>query len=109
MYEYRAFVTKVYDGDTITVDIDLGFNTKIIGEKVRLKGLNAPEIRGVERTEGLQSRDWLRNGVLNRDIIVKTEQDKKGKYGRYIGTIYLDGNDINKELVANNHAEFKNY
>ena len=46
MYEYRAFVRKVYDGDTITVDIDLGFDVVLKAQKIRLVRINAPEVRG---------------------------------------------------------------
>ena len=49
MYEYRAFVTKVYDGDTITVDIDLGFGVQLKKQSIRLSGINAPEVRGPSR------------------------------------------------------------
>ena len=63
MYEYRAFVRKVYDGDTVTVDIDLGFDVVLKGQKIRLVRINAPEVRGKERPEGLKSRDALRNKI----------------------------------------------
>ena len=56
MYEYRAFVRKVYDGDTVTVDIDLGFDVVLKGQKIRLLKINAPEVRGEQRLEGLKSR-----------------------------------------------------
>ena len=60
LYYYRAVVVSVYDGDTCTVDIDLGLNTWVRGEKLRLYRINAPELRGPERPEGLKSRDFLR-------------------------------------------------
>lgn len=60
MYEYRAFVRKVYDGDTVTVDIDLGFDVVLQKQKIRLLRINAPEVRGEQRQEGLKSRDALR-------------------------------------------------
>lgn len=108
MYRYIAHVIKIYDGDTITVEIDLGFNVKIT-EKIRLKGINAPEVRGEERTEGLISRDRLREKILNKDIIIQTEKDKKGKYGRYIGEIYLEEENINEWLVIEKLAIKKDY
>ena len=70
MYEYRATVTDVYDGDTITVDIDLGLRTFKKGLKIRLLRVNTPEIRGKEREEeGLKVRNWLRDRILNKEII----------------------------------------
>ena len=110
MYEYKAKCIKVYDGDTITVDIDCGFNIWVKGEKIRLDLINAPEVRGEERPAGLKSRDWLREKILGKDITIKTKRDKKGKYGRYIGTIfYDDGRCVNMDIVAEGHAVFKKY
>ena len=88
MYEYRAYVRKVYDGDTITVDIDLGFGILLKNQKIRLLGINTPEIRGKSRPEGLRARDALRKRISNKWITVKTQKDKKGKYGRWLAEIY---------------------
>lgn len=109
LYTYKARIIEVYDGDTVTADIDLGFHTWIHGEKLRLFRINAPEVRGPERPQGLISRDWLRNKLLDREVLIKTIKDKKGKYGRYLVEIYLDGLNINDQLVANGLAEYKNY
>ena len=76
MYEYRAYVRKIYDGDTITVDIDLGFGVVLHNQKVRLVRINAPELRGEQREKGLVSRDALRNKISNKWIRVKTKKDK---------------------------------
>lgn len=109
LYMYLAVVTAVYDGDTITVDIDLGMHTWIHGEKLRLARINAPEVRGPERPEGLKSRDWLREKILGKQIVIRTIQDKKGKYGRYLAEIYLDDININDQLVTEGLAEYKEY
>ncbi len=114
LYQYKAFVTKVYDGDTITVEIDLGFKTLVKGEKVRLNRINAPEVRGDSREEGLKSRDYLRELILNNEIILETVKDKKGKYGRYLGEVFLKQENgewlnINNDLVDKGFAEFKEY
>lgn len=114
LYVYKAFVDSVYDGDTCTVNIDLGLHTWIHGEKIRLSGIDAPEIRGEEREKGIPSRDYLRSLILNRDIILRTIKDKKGKYGRYLGEIWVkDENDeyfnVNEKLVAEGYAIYMNY
>ena len=105
MYEYRAYVRKVYDGDTITVDIDLGFGIVIQGQKIRLLKINTPEIRGAEREAGLRSRNALREKISGKWIIIKTEKDKKGKYGRWLGEIWLDDVNINDWLLTEGYAE----
>ena len=88
MYEYRAFVRKVYDGDTITVDIDLGFDVILKNQKIRLSKINTPEIRGKSREEGIKVRNLVRDRISNKWVVIKTTKDKKGKYGRWLGTIY---------------------
>ena len=88
LYHYKAHVTKVYDGDTVTADIDLGFNMIMRDQKLRLLGIDTPEIRGEERPEGLVSRDRLSELILNTDVHIVTHKDSKGKYGRWLVTIY---------------------
>ena len=121
MYTYKALVTSVYDGDTITVDINLGFGIVAQKQKIRLANINTPEVRGEEREAGLISRDVLREKILHKSIIITTFKDKKGKYGRYIGEIYIEENlitenvdtstliNINEWLVAEGYAEYKQY
>tara|TARA_Y100001937_G_C7127674_1_gene335633 strand:- start:970 stop:1296 length:327 start_codon:yes stop_codon:yes gene_type:complete len=104
MYEYRAFVRKVYDGDTVTVDIDLGFGVVLKNQKMRLLRINAPEVRGEERLEGLKSRDALREKISNKWVKIKTQKDKKGKYGRWLADIWLEEVCINDWLLSEGYA-----
>lgn len=99
-YVYDARVVSVYDGDTIRVDIDLGFNLWLHNESIRLIGINAPELRGAEKSEGLKTKEWLSKKIPpDTMIILKTEKDDREKYGRYLGTIYLDGINLNEEML----------
>lgn len=108
MYTYSAKVISVYDGDTITIKIDLGF--KITQEmKMRLYGLNAPEIRGIERPFGITSRDKLRQLILNKKVQIRTFKDKQGKFGRYICEVYLDSVNINNFMITRGFAKAKEY
>lgn len=114
LYHYRAVVVSVYDGDTCTVDIDLGLNTWVRGEKLRLYRINAPELRGSERPEGLKSRDFLREQIDGKKIIIQSVKDKKGKFGRYLADIWLPVDDgemvnVNDLLVEKGFAEYKDY
>ncbi len=114
LYHYRAEVVSVYDGDTCTLDIDLGLGIWTRGEKVRLSRINAPEVRGVERPQGLLARDWLRDRIDGREIWIQTIKDKKGKYGRYIAEIWIEDEsgvfvNISDELVNTGHAVYKEY
>jgi len=109
LFNYRAIVTGVYDGDSITIDIDLGFNNWKKNQKVRLLGINTPEIRGEERPDGLVARDRLRELILDKEIIITSYKDKSGKYGRWLATVFLkqDGmfENINTLLLHEGLAE----
>jgi len=113
LYQYKAFVTSVYDGDTCTVDIDLGLHTWVRGEKIRLIRIDTPEIRGKTRKKGLASRDYLREVIFDKEIIIGTFKDKKEKYGRYLGEIWLplDGEiiNVNDLMVDKGYAVYKEY
>jgi micrococcal nuclease len=97
LYIYKAYVTGVYDGDTITCIIDCGFNLGIQKTKIRLYGIDTPELRGDEREIGLFVRDELRKKILNKHIFLKTIKDKTGKYGRFLGKIYIKEPSENSE------------
>lgn len=116
MFEYEAKVVDVYDGDTITVDIDLGLGIWLRGEKLRIYGISAPEVRGVERPKGLASRNYLRTLILGKAVKVRTLKDAKGKYGRYLATVLLPSTepniapmDIAAALVLAGQARFQRY
>ena len=99
MYEYSAEGKKVYDGDTITVDFDLGFGIILRKQKIRLLGINTPEVRGESREQGLISRDRLRERILGKTVTIKTSRDKKGKYGRWLGEVFIKDENINQWLL----------
>ena len=119
--EYPAVVTSVYDGDTFTADITLestvrlGFNltttvTVVVeGEKIRPYRINAPEVRGSEREEGLRSRDYLRSLIDGGTVTLCTLNDARGKYGRLLAEVYLDDVNINDLLVREGYARYEDY
>ena len=101
LYHYTALVTDVYDGDTVTVDIDLGLNMWLRNQRIRLWKIDTPELRGQEREAGLKVRDLVRELVLNKYVLLRTildkrGQDQTGKYGRLLGELLLeeDGGEV---------------
>ena len=113
-YTYKAEVISIYDGDTMLLQIDLGFDIKH-RITVRLARINAPEVRGESRLEGFESRDFLidkifgEEGSVDNSVIVKTYKDRKEKYGRYLAEVYLNGSCLNDELVRLGLAIYKEY
>jgi len=105
MYEYRAKIIDVYDGDTVTAVVDLGF-LHYQEMKLRLYGIDTPELRGAEKIEGRKVRDIVRGKILDERVTIKSYKDKQGKYGRYLATIILDdGLNLNQWLIDNGHAK----
>lgn len=110
MYEYRASLVKIIDGDTIDVDIDLGFDVALKKQRIRLYGINTPESRTrdlEEKKYGLAAKERLKGLLEEADTIsIKTEIDKKarGKYGRILGTVMADATNVNNLLIEEGHA-----
>lgn len=98
-YTYNAIVKSVYDGDTIRVDIDLGFGVWLFDQSIRLFDINSPEIRGETKSLGQISKNRLSALILDRKIKLETIKDKKEKYGRWLGIIFLEIED--KEICIN--------
>lgn len=115
LFHYNAAVQSVYDGDTITVDIDLGMHAWVHGEKVRLLRINAPEVKGASRPAGLASRDYLRSLIPDgAQIVIETFKDEKEKYGRYLAEVWAKNEagswfNVNDQMVQAGHAEYKDY
>lgn len=111
MYEYRVKkIINVVDGDTIDVDIDLGFNISYF-QRVRLAGIDTPESRTSDKTEkalGLESKEYLKTKLKDAKLVViKTEKpDSSEKYGRILGWVYIDGNtvSINDQMIEEGYA-----
>lgn len=104
LYYYVAQVTNVYDGDTMTVDLDLGLGVWRHGQTIRLWKINAPELKGAERDQGLAVRDLVRGQVLNKSVLVRTILDKRGadrneKFGRLLGEVLVPNADPTLEPV----------
>ncbi len=107
LYTYKAKILSVYDGDTCTADIQLGFYVIAHKVKLRLYGINTPEIRGgtaETKKAGLTARDWLREQVLDKEVTIKSFG--KGKYGRWLVELYLDDEEtsLNQQLIDKGFA-----
>jgi len=100
MYEYKAFVKKVVDGDTIDVTIDLGFNVQYT-ERVRLARINAPEL---STDAGKLVKTFMVDSLEGKNVTIKTEKNKFDKYGRWIAEIYYNEQSINQLLLDKNMA-----
>ena len=111
MYEYRVKkVNKIVDGDTIDVDIDLGFDISF-SSRVRLAGIDTPESRTTDLKEkvlGLEVKEKLKKELAAaKDVVIKTEKpDSSEKYGRILGWVFLDGSDVslNQKLINEGYA-----
>ena len=106
MYEYRAKILKVVDGDTVDVDIDLGFGVVLTDERVRIMGIDTPESRTRDKVEDLfgEAAKARVKELLSDDVILKTEvnkngEDMKGKFGRILGDFIVGQNDVGSPMM----------
>ena len=110
MYEYKFELDRVVDGDTIDVDIALGFDVMLKKQRIRLYGMNTPESRTrdlEEKKYGLAAKARLKELLENGETLsIRTAIDKKarGKYGRILGTIFADEVNLNDLLIEEGHA-----
>ena len=106
MFEYSCVITKIIDGDTVDVDIDLGFDCWLRKQRIRLYGIDAPESRTRDKQEkryGLAAKKFVENFIpVGSSAILITKE--KGKYGRYLGDLKVGGKWLCKQLLDNHHA-----
>jgi len=117
MYEYRANIIKVIDGDTVDVDIDLGFGIMLRDERVRIMGIDTPESRTRDLVEDIfgEAAKARVKELLGEKVVLKTEinkngEDMKGKFGRILGDFQIyDANQdawrmLTDILIEEGHA-----
>ena len=111
MYTYKCRINKVLDGDTVEVDLDLGFNTTLANQKVRLLGIDTPESRTTnkeEKVRGLLSKKKLQEKLIVGNYVKITthkNDNNDDKFGRILGEFVLDdGTNVNKWMIENNYA-----
>ena len=108
MYRYRCKVLRVVDGDTVDVDIDLGFGVWMHRERVRIMGIDTPESRTrdlVEKQFGLAAKEYVKTLMpVGSMQIIKTQKDKTGKFGRILGDFELEGGMFTEIMIDNHHA-----
>ena len=113
MFEYFCKVTRVVDGDTIDVEVDLGFDI-IHRARVRMMGIDTPESRTRNKAEkvlGLASKARLKDLLANRRVKLETSKEGKGKFGRILATVWTSDKkgveeyvNINEKLIEEGHA-----
>lgn len=110
-YTYQAHIKHVHDGDTVTCDIDLGMCIFVHDQKIRLLGLNAPELKkDAKLSDGLgeAARDYLALMIMNKDVIIETHKDSKEKYGRWLGVVWISKSgldfNVNQDMLDTKHA-----
>ena len=108
MYEYKCKVVRVVDGDTVDVDIDLGFGVWLHKERVRIIGMDTPESRTRDKEEkkyGLAAKAELKVLLDDDDIkLVTKKYDAKGKFGRILGDFKCNGRTLSKVMIEMHHA-----
>jgi|TARA_A200000159_G_scaffold34132_1_gene30715 micrococcal nuclease len=108
MYRYKVNIVKVVDGDTVDVDIDLGFGMVYKKQRVRMLGIDTPESRTrdlVEKKFGKASKKHLKTILEEAESIELVSHDK-GKFGRILGDLFIGSNEtsVNQQMILDHHA-----
>jgi len=106
---FRVRVDRVIDGDTLEASLYLGLGVWLNNQRLRLLGINAPEMKGETRALGIKVRDYLADALKRAsDVVVRSDEESKGKYGRFLVVVLakLDGKwvNVNKELMRQGAA-----
>lgn len=104
-YLYNGFCTKVVDGDTIDVNVDLGF-TVFVKIRLRLRGINTMEMSDKDptmRVRAVAAKQFLEDRVLNENVVI--ESFKTDKYGRWLADVFVGDTSMNNLLLEEGHAE----
>jgi micrococcal nuclease len=107
MFEYRCEVKRVVDGDTVDVDIDLGFGVWLRKQRIRLYGIDTPESRTrdlEEKKYGIAAKDYLIKWLSGGGVTIKTHKDAKGKFGRILGELWCFDVNVNEKMIEEHHA-----
>tara|TARA_Y100000114_G_scaffold87162_1_gene80641 strand:+ start:166 stop:573 length:408 start_codon:yes stop_codon:yes gene_type:complete len=111
MFEYKCKLIKVIDGDTIDIDIDLGFGVWLRKQRIRMYGIDTPESRTrdlEEKKYGLAAKAFLTEMLDDSHLILKTHKDERGKFGRILGEVWRTTNfadqSINNYMIEKHHA-----
>lgn len=107
MYRYKVFVTRIVDGDTVDVDVDLGFGMIYKKQRVRMMGIDTPESRTRDLEEkfyGKASKANLKRILKDQDIQMVSHD--KGKFGRILGELFIGNSSysINQQQIDEYHA-----
>ena len=111
MHEYKAKMLRIVDGDTVDVDIDLGFGVWLKKQRIRLYGIDTPESRTrdlEEKRYGLAAKEFVKEFVRDKggsNIVLRTRKyDAKGKFGRILGDIIVDNVSMSETMIKEHHA-----
>ena len=108
MYEYKCRIDRVIDGDTVDVDIDLGFGVWLRKERVRMYGIDTPESRTrdlEEKKYGLAAKAFVLAFLpIDSEQTLRTRKDGKGKFGRILGDFSVKGARVSRVMIERHHA-----
>ena len=109
MYEYNCKVVRVIDGDTVDVDIDLGFDVWLTKQRIRLFGVDTPESRTrdmVEKKFGIMAKNFVKGRlpVASMQVLRTRLDDSRGKFGRILGEFVMEDTTLNQLLIITNNG-----
>lgn len=106
MHQHPAKVTRVIDGDTIVVDLQahvLGIHFTVQEVYLRLLDINAPEMRGKERPEGIKAKEFLEGLILNESVVI--ESHERDSFGRWLSHVFYKEHNVSHLMLEKGYAQ----
>ena len=109
LYHYKVSLTRIIDGDTIVGDVDVGFDITLKDQNIRLLGIDAPEMRGLEKPEGLKTKSFVIDVLTDQEVIICS--DGRDSFGRILADVFYGDIEtetwthLNKQLLEEGLAE----
>lgn len=108
MYEYRCKILRIVDGDTVDVDVDLGWGVWMHRQRIRIMGIDTPESRTRDLTEkafGMAAKQFVKDLMpIGSTQVIKTFKDETGKFGRMLGDFVIEDKTLTQLMIENHHA-----
>jgi micrococcal nuclease len=109
MYEYNCKIVRIIDGDTVDVDIDLGFAVWLKKQRIRLFGVDTPESRtrdALEKKFGIMAKNFVKGRLpVGSNQVLRTRlDDSRGKFGRILGEFVVEDTTLNQLLIVTNNG-----
>ncbi|MDD3793066.1 MAG: thermonuclease family protein [Candidatus Bathyarchaeota archaeon] len=104
-YSYIGYVTEIINGDSFLASIDIGLDIILTNRRIKLNGVEAPQLIGDDADAGIVAKDVLKELIFNKKVLLKIYKNVTDEYGRYIADVFFNDVFVNEYMVTNGFAK----